>query len=33
MSNFYGMIFLVVLLGYGLVNVPAFLWRYPDTSY
>jgi len=32
-SNIYGMSVLVILLGHGLVKLPIYLWRLPNTSY
>ncbi len=29
-SNVYSMLFLVLLLAYGLFNLPVFLWKYAD---
>lgn len=33
MSNVYSMLVLVVLLAYGLFNLPVFLWKYPDNKH
>lgn len=32
-SNVYGMTVLVILLGHGLVKLPIYLWRVPNTGY
>ena len=32
MANVYSMLVLVVLLAYGLFNLPVFLWKYPDNK-
>ena len=32
LGNIYNMIFMVALLGYGLFNLPLFLWKYADNS-
>jgi hypothetical protein len=33
MSNVYGMLILVVLLGHGLIKLPITLWKHPDNKY
>jgi hypothetical protein len=33
MANVYSMLILVVLLAYGLFNLPVFLWKYPDNKH
>ena len=33
LGNVYNMIFLVVLLAYGLFYLPLFLWKYADNQY
>ena len=33
MSNVYGMLILVVLLGHGLIKLPISLWKHPDNKY
>lgn len=33
MSNVYGMLILVVLLGHGLIKLPISLWKKPDNNY
>ena len=32
MSNVYSMLVLVILLAYGLFNLPVFLWKYGDNK-
>ena len=32
-SNVYGMTVFVILLGHGLVKLPIYLWRIPNTGY
>lgn len=32
-SNIYGMTVLVIILGHGLVKLPIYLWRIPNTGY
>jgi hypothetical protein len=32
LSNVYNMLVLVILLAYGLFNLPLFLWKYPDNK-
>jgi hypothetical protein len=32
LSNVYSMLFLVILLAYGLFNLPVFLWKYADNK-
>ena len=33
MGNVYNMLFLVVLLAYGLFNLPIYLWKYADNKH
>lgn len=33
MSNVYSLLFLVMLLAYGLFNVPVYLWKYADHKF
>ena len=33
MSNVYSMLILVILLAYGLFNLPLSLWRYADNKF
>lgn len=33
MANVYSMLFLVILLAYGLFNLPVYLWKYADNSH
>ena len=32
-SNVYGMIVLIILLGHGLIKLPIYFWRKPNTQY
>lgn len=33
MANVYSMLFLVILLAYGLFNLPLYLWKYGDNQH
>jgi len=33
LANVYSMLFLVLLLAYGLFNLPVFLWKYADNRH
>jgi hypothetical protein len=33
MANVYSMLVLVILLAYGLFNLPVFLWKFPDNKH
>ena len=33
LSNVYSMLFLVLLLAYGLFNLPVYLWKYADNKH